>query len=164
MKDKLLESNVIFQGVPDSIWEPAETTKEKVLAVISHAISGDTQEDKMDQVRKMPIKDFTHLRCYTAIRNQAILVEFYYKSNAIFLLSNRTHLPKGVYVDRQYSDKTEKEWRKLCPILQAARKNENYQGKYHMDGPVLVIKGKSYTSYNLHSLPLEINQYGATSK
>ena len=33
-----------------------------------------------------------------------------------------------------------------------------------MDGPVLVIKGKNYTSSNLHTLPLDINGYSATSK
>ena len=33
-----------------------------------------------------------------------------------------------------------------------------------MDGPVLVIKGRNYTSDNPHSLPLEINGYSAMSK
>ena len=32
------------------------------------------------------------------------------------------------------------------------------------DGPILVIKGKSYTSANLHLLPLDINGYSSTSK
>ena len=33
-----------------------------------------------------------------------------------------------------------------------------------MDGPRLVIKGRNYTSSNLHSLPLEINGYSTTSE
>ena len=48
LEDKLLEGNVVVQGVPDSIWESTETTKEKILAAISHTIGGDTQEEKMD--------------------------------------------------------------------------------------------------------------------
>ena len=38
LEDKLLEGNVIFQGIPDSVWESSETTKEKVLAAISHRL------------------------------------------------------------------------------------------------------------------------------
>ena len=91
------------------------------------------------------------------MRNRPILVEFHYKSDAIYLLSNKTHLPKGVYIDKQYNEDTEKEHRKLRPILRAARKSENYKGKCRMDGATLVIKGRNYTSSNLHQLPLEIN-------
>ena len=82
----------------------------------------------------------------------------------MYLLSNKTHLPKGVLVDKQYSEETEKERRKLRPILRAARKSENYKGKCRMDGSVLVIKGRNYMSDNLHTLPLEINGYSATSR
>ena len=49
LEDKLLEGNIIFQGILDSIWEPMETTNEKLLTAISHTISDDTQEVKMDQ-------------------------------------------------------------------------------------------------------------------
>ena len=164
LEDKLLEGNVIFQGIPDSVWESLETTKEKVLLAISHMIGGETQELKMDQARKIPIKDVTRLGKYTAMRNRSILVEFYYKSDALYLLSNRTNLPKGVFIYKQYSDETEKERRKLRPILRAARRSENYKGKCRMDGSVLVIKGRNYTSNNLHTLPLEINGFRATSK
>ena len=66
------------------------------------------------------------------MRNRPVLVEFHYKSDAIYLLSNKTHLPKGVYVDKQYSKDTERDHRKLCPILHAARKSENYKGKCHI--------------------------------
>ena len=164
LEDKLLEANVIFQGVPDSIWEPMETMKEKILTAISHTISGSSVEEKMDQARKIPIKEISRIGKYTAMRTRSVLVEFYYKSDAMFLLENRSHLPKGVFVDKQFSEETEKERRKLHPILCAARKSENYQGKCRMDGLTLVIKGRNYTSANLHTLPLEINGYMATSK
>ena len=163
LEDKLLEGNIIFQGVLDSIWEPMETMKEKILTAISHTISGDSQEAKMDQAQKSPIKEVTRIGRFSAMRKRPVLVEFHYKSDAIYLLSNKTHLPKGVYVDKQYSKHTEREHRKLCPILCAARKSENYKGKCQMDGATLVIKGRNSTSANLHQLPLEINGYMATS-
>ena len=164
LEDKLMEGNVVLQGIPDSLWEPGETTKEKVLTAIAHTIGGENFEEKMDQARKIPIKDIARIGRYSAMRMRAVLVEFYYKSDALYLLGNRTHLPNGVFIDRQYSDKTERERRKLRPILKAARNNNKYRGKCRMDGATLVIKGRNYTSDNLHDLPTDINRYSATSK
>ena len=117
LEDKLIEGNIVFQGVPESLWEASETTKEKILIAISHTISGDNQEDKMQQARQIPIKDMSRIGKYAPMKTQPVLVEFYHKSDAEFLLSNGTHLPQGVYIDHQYSDETEKERRKLRPIL-----------------------------------------------
>ena len=164
LEDKLLEGNIIFQGIPETLWEPSSSTKEKVLSAIANTIGGENYEDKMNQARNIPIKDVTRLGKYTALRNRPVLVEFCYKSDAEYLLMNRKELPQGVYVDKQYSEETEKERRKLRPILRAARNHENYKGKCKMDGGRLVIKGRNYDSTNLHQLPNEINGYSATSK
>ena len=159
-----MEGNVIFQGVPETIWEPSDTTKEKILTAISHTISGDTAKDRMDQASSVPIKDVKHLGKYVLMCTRPVLVEFYHKSDAEFLHSNKTHLPKGVYIDKQYSKETEKERRKLRPILCAARKHENFKGKCKMEGPTLIIKGRNYSSSNLHLLPEEINGYRVTRR
>ena len=53
------------------------------------------------------------------MKTHSVLIEFYHKSDAGFLLSNQTHQPKGVYIDCQYSDETKKERCKLRPIVQA---------------------------------------------
>ena len=127
LEDKLLEGNVIFQGVLETIWESSDTTKEKILTAILHTISGDTAEDHMDQACKVPIKDVKHIGKYIPMCTHPVLVEFYHKSDMDFLLSNRTYLPKGVYFDKQYSEDTEKEHRRLRPILCVARKHEYFQ-------------------------------------
>ena len=109
LEDKLLEGNVIFQGVPESLWEPVSTTKEKVLTALSNTITEDTFENRLDQAKQIPIKDVKRIGRYVPMQTRPILVEFYHKSNAEFLLSNKMHLPKGIYIDRQYSEETEKE-------------------------------------------------------
>ena len=164
LEDKLLEGNIVFQGVPESLWEASETTKEKILNAISHTISGDNHEDKLQQAHQIPIKDVSRIGRYAPMKTRPVLVEFYHKSDAEFLLGNRTHLPQGVYIDCQYSDETEKERHKLRPILRTARNNKNYKGRCKMEGPKLVIKGKKYDSSNLHLLPDDINGFRATSK
>ena len=64
LEDKLLEGNIVFQGVPENLWEASEATKEKILTAISHTISGDDQEDRMQQVQRIPIKDVSHIGNY----------------------------------------------------------------------------------------------------
>ena len=109
LEDKLLEGNIIFQRIPESLWEPSATTKEKVLTAISHTISGSDQEDKMNQVRGIPIKDVRRIGRYVAMKTCPVLVEFCHKADADYLLSNRSNLPRGVYIDKQYSEETERE-------------------------------------------------------
>ena len=164
LEDKLLEGNVIITGIPESLWENSSATKEKVLRAISHTISGESDDDKMNQARNIPIKDVSRIGHYSAMCTRPVLVEFYHKSDAAFLLANRKELPSGVFVDKQYSEETERERRRLRPILKAARQHDNYKGKCRMDGPILVIKGRNYDRTNLHTLPNEINGYSATSK
>ena len=164
LEDRLLEGNIIFQGIPEQLWEAYEVTKEKVLTAVSHTISGTSQEDRMQQARMIPTKDVQRIGRHVVMKTRPVLVEFCHKANAEFLLSNRSHIPKGVYIDKQFSDETERERRKLWPILKAARQHENYQGKCKMEGPILIIKGKNYTTKNLYQLPEEINGFKATSK
>ena len=129
LEDKLLEGNIIFQGIPESLWEPSTTTKEKVLTAISHTISSSDQEDKMNQVRGIHIKDVRRIGRYVAMKTHPVLVEFCHKADDDYLLSNHTNLPQGVYIDKQYSEETEREQRKLRPILRAARQHEDFKGK-----------------------------------
>ena len=164
LEDKMLAGNVMFQGIPDSLWEPSDTTKQKVLTAISFTISGKDQEDKMEQAKRIPIKDVQRVGRYAAMRTRPVLVEFYHKSDAEFLLSNRAHLPQGVFVDKQYSEETEKKRRRLRPILRAARNHKDYKGKCKMEGSKLVIKSRNYDRSNLHQLPAKINGFRATSK
>ena len=109
LEDKLLESHVVLHGVPDTLWEPMETTREKVLTAISHTISGESHEARMDQAKKIPIKEIHRMGKFSAMRTRPVVVEFIYKTDANYLISNRTHLPQGVFINRQYTEETERE-------------------------------------------------------
>ena len=74
LEDKLLEGNVILQGIPDALWEPVDSTKEKVLTAIAHTISCTSHKDKMDRACKIPIKDIQRKGKYTALRARPVEV------------------------------------------------------------------------------------------
>ena len=73
------------------------------------------------------------------------------------ILKNKKKLSKGIFVDRYYSTETEKECKRLRPILSAARRLEEYWGKCKMEGKELIICGKRYSFENLAELPQNLS-------
>ena len=86
------------------------------------------------------------------------------KTDADTLLLNKKKLEKGIYADRYYSVETERERKRLRPILSAARRLEEFRGKCRMDGTELLIKGKRYNMNNLSELPQNLNPELVSSK
>ena len=77
---------------------------------------------------------------------------------------NSKKLPKGVFIDKEYSKATEKERRTLRPIIKAARRIDKFKGICKMEGPNFVLDGKKYHRQNLHTLPIELDPSKVTSK
>ena len=50
------------------------------------------------------------------------------------------------------------------PLLRAAKQHEHLKKKSRLEEDKLIIKGKPYTTSNLHELPEEINVFSATTK
>ena len=82
-------------------------------------------------------------------------VKFSDKKDVDNLFKNRKKLPRGIYIDKEYSKATEKERRLLRPVIKATRRIDKYKGACHLDGPQLVIEGKRYHRQNIHTLPDE---------
>ena len=91
-------------------------------------------------------------------------MRFLEKKDVDHLFSNRKKLPKGVFIDKEYSQTTEKERRLVRPILRAARRMDKYKGKVRMEGPHLVVDGKHYHRQNLHTLPKDLDPIESTCK
>ena len=73
------------------------------------------------------------------------------------VLKNKKKLSEGIFVDRLYSIETEKERKRLRPILSAARRLEEYRGKCKMEGTDIIIHGKLYSFENLSELPQNLS-------
>ena len=89
--------------------------------------------------------------------NKLILVEFASKENAEYLLTNRTYLPRGIFIDREYSKETEAKRKILRPYFRVARKLLRYRGKCRLDGEKLIRNGNSFTTDDLHKLLTDLN-------
>ena len=152
LENKMMESCVILTGIREDVWEIDKVRREKIFAVLSNTVLGTTYEDRLDTAKIMYIKNSSRVGRFRRMYNHLVSVEFLYKEDADYLLNNRSYLPDGVYVDRQYSKETEEERKQLHPYLKAARKLLHYHRRCKLDENTLVIKGVSYTVNNLHQL------------
>ena len=79
-------------------------------------------------------------------------------------MENKSQLPEGVYADREYNQETERKQKLLRPILKAARKHKDFQGRCKMEQDTLVLRGKCYTVNTIDQLPNSLSTVNVTSK
>ena len=113
IENKLLENNIMVQGIPDQAWELSSNLQEKALVAILHLANGKNVQEKLDIVQKIGIKNVRRVGEYSTNRNRPVCIEFVNKASADFLFENKRKLPKGLYVDREYSADVERERRIL---------------------------------------------------
>ena len=135
IEDQLLEQNLIFQGLPETEFEDNDNAKIKVIKAMSNTMNGEDEEEKKTKAGDTSIKSVERLGKYNLLRARPVKVKFGNKVDADHILKNRKKLPKGIYVDKEYSKATEHDRKLLCPIIKAARRLDHYKGVCRLDGP-----------------------------
>ena len=57
IENKLLENNILVQGIPEQAWELSANLREKTLVAILDLANGKNTQEKLDVVRKIGIKN-----------------------------------------------------------------------------------------------------------
>ena len=122
IEDQLLEKNIIFQGFPETEFEDNNDAKRKVIRALSLTMPGVDEEEMKSNASKTSIECVERLGKYNLLRARPVKVSIGNKTDADYVLKQRKKLPKGVFVDREYSKATECERRLLRPIIKAARR------------------------------------------
>ena len=164
LEDQLLKKNVIFQGLLESEYEDIKDIKTGVVRAIASTMHRESEDDKKNSAEKTSIESVERLGKYNPLRTRPVKVKFGDKRDVDNLFRNRKKLPKGIYIDKEYSKVTEKERRLLRPVIKAARRMDKYKGACCLEGPQLVIEGKRYHHQNIHTLPEDLNPVEVTSK
>ena len=163
LEDQLLEKNVIFQGILESEYEDTKDIKTGIVKAIANTMQGETDEEKTKSAGDTSITSVERMGKYNSLRIRPVKVKFSDKNDVDNLFKNRKKLPRGIYIDKEYSKATEKERRLLRPVIKAARRIDKYKGACRLDGPQLVIEGKCYHRQNIHILPDDLNPMAVTS-
>ena len=117
LEDQLLEKNVIFQGVHEEEYEDKSDIKAQIVKAIANTMDGDDYDAKKSLAGQTSIDSVERVGKYNPLRIQPVKVKFREKKDVDHLFKNRKKLPRGVYIDKEYSRTTEKERRLLRPVL-----------------------------------------------
>ena len=164
LEDQLLEKNMIFQGILESEYEDTKDIKTGIVKAIANTMHGETEEEKTKSAGDTSIASVERMGKYNPLRTRPVKVKFSDKKDVDNLFKNRKKLPRGIYIDKEYSKATEKERHLLRPVIKAARRIDKYKGACHLDGPQLAIEGKRYHRQNIHTLPEDLSPMEVTSQ
>ena len=160
----MLETCVVLTGLHEDKWEDAEPRCmliDKELWVIA---PGENDEERLANANVIKIVKTEMIGRYNPSKGRPISIKFAYKSDADWLFSSRKNLNKGIFVDKQYSDETEHECKRLWPILSAARRLKEYHGRCKLEGNDFFIRGKKYNWNNLEELPQNLSTHTVSSR
>ena len=164
IEDKLVDNNLLFFGINELEGETEQDRYSVILEVISSTFVGPTQEIRLDQTKNIMIESLIWKGRYNPRKIRPISVTFTHLHDSLNILMNRKYLPDGVFVSKEFGERTENECRLLKPILRAANNIKEYRRRCRLEGDHLVIKGCHYGRENLGELPPDISGYKVTSK
>ena len=163
LEEQLLKKNVIFQGILESEYEDTKDIKTGIVKAIANTMQGETEENKTKSAGDTSIASVERMGKYNPLRIRPVKVKFSDKKDVDNLFKNRKKLPRGIYIDKEYSKSTGRECCLLRPVIKAARRIDKYKGAC-LDGPQLVIEGKHYHHQNIHTLPDDLNSMEVISQ
>ena len=104
---------MIIHGISENEDEEGPERYQLVTEVIATTVYAASYEEQIQIARKIPIKKTYRLGHYNSQRGRPIVINFVYHEDCENLLSNKKYLPRGIFVDRQYSQDTENKRRIL---------------------------------------------------
>ena len=164
IENEMYSSNLIFSGIAEGESEEGPERYRLIIEAIANTINAQTRDEQLQAARRIPIKKSTRIGKYNSRRGRPIKVQFVYQEDCEYLLANKSYLPNGVFVDRQYSEETENKRRILRPIYKAAKNHSTFRGRCTMEGEYLKIRGIRYSVDDINKLPEELNSFKCTSR
>ena len=118
METRALANNLIIRGIPEDERERESTTRNKIYTELIPLITCEDNDLQLQlqEAKKLEIRSCKRLGRYVKDRARPISAEFVRKEDLEYILSNKTNLNKGVYIDKEYPAEIEKKRQILRPI------------------------------------------------
>ena len=113
LENRMLESNLIIHGLREDNWELEENRRERIYQAISSTVDEKKYSDRITTARNIAIRSTKRLGKYRGGKGRLVSICFEKKSHADTLYNNRSFLPEGVFVDREYTQEVEENRRIL---------------------------------------------------
>ena len=107
LENTMLQNNLIIHGIKEDEWELDENRKEKIQKAIASTVDAPDYRKRIKIAKSIAIVKSSRIGKFRAGNCRPISVCFEKKSHAETLFQSKKHLPKGIYVDREYTDEIE---------------------------------------------------------
>ena len=164
IENKTLENYLVVRGIPEGDYEKESVIRKKVSSILKTLISSNNSDESEHAVKQPEIHRFKRLGKYYKDRSRPISVDFLRKDDTDFIMENKSKLPQGIYIDREYNKEVVCKRKLVCPILKAVRQHKDFQGRRKLERDMLVLRGKQFTVDTIDQLPNSLNTLDITSK
>ena len=107
MENKTLECKLIIKGIAETIGESEQDMIDVIHWEIFYTIMGNSDRDRYEKARKMEICKCKWIGRFNQECRRPISVEFLSRQDSTYVLTNRSWLREGIYVEREDSLETE---------------------------------------------------------
>ena len=164
MEDEMLRLKVDVEGIPESPYETFEHLRGKITEVMMAVCEGTTEQARWEISLNIPITDCRRIGIYKRNSKRPIRITFLFMKHKNCLLSRRSSLAPGIFVEDAFSESTKRSRTLFRPILKLAKSHEEYKGRCKLEKDELVLKGKHYKLENLNQLPENLAPYKTAQK
>ena len=164
MEDEMLCLKVDVMGVPESPYENYDQLRGKIAEIMMTVCEGTTEQAKWEMSTNIAITDCRRIGIYRRNSKRTVRITFLFMRHKNCLLSKKSNLPSGIYVDDAFTDTTKRSRALLRPILKLAKTQEEYKGKCKLEKDQLIIKGTHYNLETLNQLPENLAPYKIAQK
>ena len=107
IENKELEHSIILQGIEEQEEEDEAQLTEYVYYELSYTIDSQSEHERWRQIKQMEITRCKRMGAFNRDKMRPIRVEFQHRLNVEYILLNKRHLRRGVYVDKTYTAEVE---------------------------------------------------------
>ena len=112
-----------MHGLREEEWELEEDRRERIYHAIACTVDADNRRTRIDIARSIPIRSTKCIGRYKTGKNRPISIVFERKSHADVLYESKSWLPRGVYIDKQYTEDVEKQRKITTTNLKSCQRN-----------------------------------------
>ena len=162
-----LKNNAIITGILELQWETYNSTKQRVHDTIVSALKSNNDKERQLNIATAQNTEITYCTCvgkYRPGKYRPISVTFQKQEDKELLMSGKSNLPLGLYVNHEYPPHIKKNCDRLRPILCLAKNSQSYKEKCRLENDVLILNGNRYMIDDIANLPEEVPAYKSAQK
>ena len=162
-----LSNNIIITGIPKQPFETYEETKQCIYDTIASALLASDpllEDNVLSEAQRVDIVYCSRIGRQRLGQNRPISMMLNRRDDKEKIMSIKSKLPQGIYINNEYPLHVKRARDTLRPILRLEKSLPDYQEKSRIEGDHLVINGTIYGLHDLHKLPPALSSYKVAQK